>query len=350
MRVLPRLTIAALLPAVGLLAGCGSSETITGPDAEGWRTASPASQGMSGSLLDEAGDFADGFPTMRSLLVVRNGYLVYERYYRGYGRDDRPVLRSVTKSIASLVYGIAFDRGDLPGLDQPVADVFPQFFPPGDSTRRLLTVRHLLTMTSGLSSADADPDTLAVNWVQAFIQAPLLTPPGSAFRYDGAIPHILSGILTESVQQTLAAYADQHLFGPLGISGVTWDAAPEGYTSGYSGIALRPRDLARLGQLFVDGGIWEGNQIVSSGWLEASGRNQAPGGSASAGYGYLWWISGETGYPGFFGAGYGGQYLYVLPAQRVVVVITGDPDVSPDVPIYHRNLVPQFIAPAIRQP
>ena len=345
MRGLPR-ALVILLP---VLSSCGG-ETMLEPAADGWIAASPSSQGMDQSVLEEADELAETFLTMRSFIVVRHGFIVFERYYRGFGPDDRPALRSVTKSIASVAYGVALERGDLPGLDRPVEETFPEYFGPDDEAKRRITVRHILTMTSGLNSSEADPDTLAVSWVKAYLQAPLISEPGAVFRYDGAIPHVLSGMLTASVEKSLAEYTQQHVFDPLGITGVTWESDPEGFTKGFSGIAIRARDMAKIGKLYVQDGMWEGQQLVPSEWVEASSQNQAPGGSASAGYSYLWWISGETGYRGFYGAGYGGQYIYVIPALDVVVVITGDPDVTPEAPIYHGNLVPLFIPRAIRGP
>lgn len=325
-------------------------DSLSAPSAEGWDTASPASQGMIESVLLQADEVAQSFPSIRSLLVVRNGFLVFERYYRGFLAEDRPAIRSVTKSIASLAYGIALDRGDLPGLDQRVEEVFPQYFGPEDDAKRAITVRHLLTMTSGLNSLEADDGTLAVSWIGAYIQAPLISEPGAEFRYDGALPHLLSGMLTEATQLSLSEYMQQHVFAPLDITGVTWETDPEGFTSGFSGITISARDLAKIGLLYLREGMWEGRQIVPREWVEASSQNQAPGGSAAAGYGYLWWLSDESRFDGFFAAGYGGQYIYVIPTLDLVVVITGDPDVSPDIPIFHRNLVPDYIARAVRTP
>jgi CubicO group peptidase (beta-lactamase class C family) len=327
---------------------CGG-DPISPPGPDGWATATPSSQGMDGGLLDDAGDVAADFYSMRSLIVVRHGYIVFERYFRGYGADDRPVLRSITKSIASAAYGIALERGDLPSLDLRVAEVFPQYVAPTDTTRGKITVRHLLTMTSGLNSEQADDAVRDTSWLRAYAEAPIISEPGTTFRYDGALPHLLSGILTARTQMTLADYMGQYLFGPLGITGTTWDEDPQGFTSGFSGLGIRPRELAKIGRLYLQGGMWEGQQVLSQDWVEQAGINQAPGGADTAGYGYLWWISAETGYRAFYGAGYGGQYLYMIPDLDLVVVITGDPDVTPDVPILHRNLIPEYIAPAVRR-
>jgi CubicO group peptidase (beta-lactamase class C family) len=203
-------------------------------------------------------------------------------------------------------------------------------------------------MTSGLSSEGADPAVRDTGWMRAYAGAPIITEPGTTFRYDGALPHLLSGMLTVQTQMSLADYMRVHLFEPLGISGFTWEADPQGFTSGFSGLGIRPRDLAKIGRLYLQGGMWEGRQVLPADWADQAGINQAPGGGDDAGYGYLWWVSGETGHRAFFGAGYGGQYLYIIPDLDLVVVITGDPDVTPDVPIFHRNLIPDYIAPAAR--
>jgi CubicO group peptidase (beta-lactamase class C family) len=328
---------------------CGSEPPISPPGPDGWATATPSSQGMNGDLLDEAGDVAADFYSMRGLVVVRHGYIVYERYFRGYDVNDRPVVRGVVGAITSAAYGIALARGDLDSLDLPLADALPQYVAPDDSVRRRITVRHLLTMTSGLDSEQADEAVEDTSWARAWAQAPIVTEPGTTFRYDGALPHLLSAILTARTQTSLAEYMRVRLFQPLGITGTTWDNAPEGLTSGYSGLGIRAREMAKIGQLYLQGGMWNGQQVLPVEWTEQAGMNHAPGGTAAAGYGYLWWISDETGSSAFFGAGYGGQYLYVIPDLDLVVAITGDPDVTPDVPIFHRNLIPDYIAPAVRQ-
>jgi CubicO group peptidase (beta-lactamase class C family) len=258
-------------------------------------------------------------------------------------------MRSITKSVSSAAYGIALERGDLDSLGLRLADVFPEYVPPADTARARITVRHLLTMTSGLSSEDADDAVRDTSWLRAYAEAPIITPPGATFRYDGALPHLLSGMLTARTRQTLHEYMRQHLFEPLGITGTTWETDPQGFTSGFSGLGIRPRDLAKIGRLYLQGGMWEGQQVLPQAWAEQAGINQAPGGDDTAGYGYLWWISDETGHRAFYGAGYGGQYLYMIPDLDLVIVITGDPDVTPDVPIFHRNLIPDYIAPAVRR-
>jgi CubicO group peptidase (beta-lactamase class C family) len=327
--------------------GCGS-DPVEPSEPDGWETASPASQGMDGDLLDEAGDVAADFHSMRSLVVVRHGFIVYERYFRGFGPNDRPVVRGVVSSISSAAYGIALEQGDLDSLGLRLGDVFPDYVAPDDSVRARITVRHLLTMTSGLDSQQADDAVEDTSWARAWAQAPIVSPPGSTFRYDGALPHLLSAMLTARTQTSLADYMRVHVFEPLGISGVTWESAPEGFTSGFSGLGIRPRDMAKIGQLYLAGGGWNGQPVMPASWAEQAGMNQAPGGNADAGYGYLWWLSGETGHSAFFAAGYGGQYIYIIPELDLVVVITGDPDVTPDVPIFHRNLIPDYIAPAAR--
>jgi CubicO group peptidase (beta-lactamase class C family) len=332
------------------LAACGTDAPTTAlpSGVDGWVTATPASQGMDAGVLQQADEFAAGLPTIRSLLVVRHGLMVFERYYRGFGPDDRPALRSVTKSVASTVYGVALARGDLPGLDQRLDSVFPQHFRTEDSAKRGITVRHLLTMTSGLNSSGADPAIKDTSWVRAYIQAPLISEPGATFRYDGALPHLLSGMFTEQAHVTLADYAREHVFTPLGITAVSWETDPEGYTSGFSGLSIRARDLAKIGQLYLQNGEWGGQQVIPRTWVAQAAVNQAPLGDSTAGYGYLWWISSETGHRAFFAAGYGGQYIYVIPGLDLVVVTTGDPDVTPDAPIYHRSIVSLYIVPAVR--
>jgi CubicO group peptidase (beta-lactamase class C family) len=333
-----------------LTLGCGGDAPLLAPDVtdDGWTTSTPAEMGLDEDLLRQADDLAAGFGSIYSFVVARHGRLVFERYYHGSGRDTRTTMRSVTKSISSTAFGIAIDRGDLASLDQRVDDVLPEYFTPADTAKRRITVRHLLTMTSGLNSDLANPATRDTSWVRAYLESPLETEPGTLFRYDGSLVHILSVMLNRRTGATLADYTRQRLFEPLGIRDVQWASDPQGFTTAASGIGIRARDMAKIGQLLLNGGSWNGVQVVSSAWVGLATRNEAPGGTADAGYGFLWWTTGETGYPSFYAAGYGGQYIYVIPTLEIVVVTTGDPGISPDQPIFHKSLITRFVVPAVR--
>lgn len=316
------------------LALTGCAETLTAPPrvgpvdlAQPWQTANAANLGVDDAGLGRAAERADALERVQSLLVVRQGRLVMERYDDGFGRGDRADVRSVTKSVVSLLTGIALDRGELPGLDATVGDLLPDRVAVVPEAQRGITLRHLLTMTGGW---DWDESTAAGynDWVSSgehigyLLARPLANEPGARFSYNSAAVHLLGVILEEAVGP-LPAYAQEHLFGPSGIGGAEWEPLGLGRVNGGSGIDLRPRDLARIGQLMVQEGRSGDRQVLSSGWVDAATTPAAwrsTSGPLELSYGYLWWT--DEANDAYFAWGFGGQFIYVAPARDLVVVAT----------------------------
>jgi CubicO group peptidase (beta-lactamase class C family) len=274
-------------------------------------------------------------PTAVSLLVVRHGVLVAE----GYARDPEDVdrarpLQSATKSVTSLLVGIARDRGLFADVDAPLADFLPDRFD-ADARKRAITLRHLLTMRSGL---DYGNDVFSLEMEHAvegdplafLLGRPLAWEPGTRFNYQDTDPHLVAGAVAARAGVSLEAFAREHLFAPLGIAPERWLADRAGNTYGPFGVFLTPRQLARLGQLVLQRGVWEGRRVVSEAWLaESTGVQVALAGSGaptdtSADYGYYWWVDAARGV--FYASGHGGQFLLVSPADALVVVMTAEPD------------------------
>ncbi len=258
------------------------------------------------------------FPGLTSLLVARDGRLVFERYYNGVQAADRLPIFSITKSVVSALVGIALADGDLPSIDDRLVDLLPDAFGPETVPRaRSITLRHLLTMTAGFgpnySYVLEDP-------VPTLVNRPLFSAPGTTFGYDSGSSDLLSAVLTRATGMTAAQYAQRHLFGPLGIREPRWPPLTQGVSRGGSGLLLRPRDLLAFGQLYLDGGEWRGRQIVPAAWARAATRTQVRLGGGR-GYGYNWWT--ERGPPRFFAAfGHLGQTIVVFPRLDEVVVLT----------------------------
>lgn len=201
--------------------GCSGERPDYWPT-EDWKTSPPGEQGMdpkSLSMIDL--QVEENFPNIRGVLVVRNGYLVFENYYRGYGKSDHHHVWSVTKSITSILVGIAFKEGKIEDLHQELPRFFPRYFgPKTDPRKKEITLEHLLTMTSGF-----DPDgqyredtrqlMLSENMVRASIEQPLASEPGERFAYNEGNPHLLSAILTKRTDENALGYAHEKLFGPL---------------------------------------------------------------------------------------------------------------------------------------
>ena len=346
----------------------------------GWRTAPPAEAGMDPKVLAVLDTNVAYHPQLRSLLVVRHGYLVYERYWHGDARTGQEAF-SVTKSFTSALVGIALGDHHLQGLDQTVGELLAAHLP-ADADPRLakVTVAQLLTMTSGLAcdapGPDCDGELLpgllqSRDWVRHILERKLVTKPGTTFAYSNASSHLLSAIVADTTGRSTLAFARAKLFAPLGIhtehvfqpvgaafptpaqeraserAKVAWVTDPQGYHSGFAGLQLPARDLAKLGYLYLNGGRWDGVQVVPAGYVRASTQRQShpPAGAAPLdGYGYQWWVTSDHGHPSFLAHGLGGQFIQVIPDLDLVVVITSDAENGRD---DAQQLVGEAIIPAV---
>jgi CubicO group peptidase (beta-lactamase class C family) len=326
----------------------------------GWRTAAPDQQGIDPAVLDDLDTAVpDIYPQMRSVLVIRHGYLVYERYWQGFTVSDGHDSRSVAKSFVSALVGIALRDRHLESLDQTVEELLAEHLPSNADPRlRLASVKQLLAMTSGLPSDDSSlggddqiSDRLfrSRDWVRHILGQRLESNPGESFAYSSATSHLLSAIVADATGQSTLAFAQAELFGPLGITTdhaleltvsrwpvtqaelkafeqakVAWPRDPQGYHFGGAFLKLPARDLAKLGYLYLNGGRWDGTQVVPADYVRASTQPQSDPGALD--YGYQWWVTDNYGYDSFRAQGYGGQLIQVIPDLDLVVVITSDPD------------------------
>ena len=297
----------------------------------GLPAAPPEAVGLDPVRLDAAARYvARDLPHVTSLLVARRGCLAFERYF-GIQAGEAQDLQSVTKSLVSLLVGIALDRGLLTSLDQPVLPLLPGAGDPSDCRWRQVTLRHLLTMTSGLPSELTDPAyddawVKSADPVRFALAQPLVAAPGSTFHYSNAGAHLLGAALAGAAGQDLAAFAQEALWTPLGIATPHWPRDPQGRPFASGGLHLTPRDLLRLGQLVLQRGEWAGQQWVSRAWVEEATRPHLPGYEWMEGlpeYGLLWWVAREGHTEGWYATGYGGQYLAVFPELELVAVMTG---------------------------
>jgi CubicO group peptidase (beta-lactamase class C family) len=330
-----------------------------------WKTDPPEAQGMDSTVLAKIDDYiADAFPTLLSLLIVRHGSLVFEHYYQGCHAGDSVNVKSVTKSIVSSLVGIALREHSLASLDQRLMEFFPRDFPAGgDPRKRAITLRHLLTLRSGLSWAESSAESLPAlfasdNWVRHGLSLPLVYAPGEVFAYSTLDVHLLSAVLTQVTGMSTLAFANRSLLGPLGSRATAWATDPQGNSIGGSELYLTPRDLAKVGYLYLRRGRWEDTLLIQEEYLEASTCTQVfPGGSVVVPdtYGYLWWVSTVGPYASFYAIGYGGQTIYVIPALDVVLITTARWDVPADLGAGPRtfllvhDLAEQFVLPAVAQ-
>jgi CubicO group peptidase (beta-lactamase class C family) len=331
---LPTTGATALLAAA--LSGCLADEPLKRPldlaprtIASDWPVSTPEAQGMDPQDLARAYELfasADRFQTARSLLVVRNGVLVAE----AYPRDERHLhslqhVKSVSKSVTSLLFGIARDQGRFPDLDAPLHQSLPRELRV-DADKQRITLRHALTMRSGIDYLNDVQTTELMtarpaSSLQFVLDRPLRSPPGARFHYHDGDPHLVGAAIQASTGQDLLEFARRNLFEPIGIREARWERHRDGAYYAAYGVWLRPRDMARIGQLVLQKGVWDGRRVVSEEWLALSTAvlvNQA-----EAPYGMYWWV--RPGVRALSAAGHGGQYIYVVPGKRLVIVMTAEP-------------------------
>jgi CubicO group peptidase (beta-lactamase class C family) len=296
-----------------------------------WPVAAPEEVGMDSNALAELlesiqaqGDAID------SVLVARDGRLVLDAYFDPFRAGLRHELRSCTKSVTSMLVGIAIGERFIPGVERPVVGFFPgRTIANLDGRKRAMRLENLLTMTTGLDWEEDIPYWAPQNSfsrmvgspdpVQFFLDTPMSVDPGTRFSYNTGSSHLLSAILQQATGERAFDFARSRLFAPLGISDVSWAADVRGVNFGGTLLQMRPRDLARLGELYRRGGAWEGRRLVPRAWIRDSTRPRVMA-TESLGYGYQWWLPPSGGYDA---RGYGGQLLWVLPKQRLVIVMTG---------------------------
>jgi CubicO group peptidase (beta-lactamase class C family) len=292
---------------------------------DGWEISTPGQEGFSEEGLNEVyNNFysEDLYPAIYSLLIVRNGKLVAEAYCRDKKDRDRfHSIQSATKSITSLLVGIAIDQGLIDSVNQKVYDYIPEYFD-DDVNKREISIRDVLTMETGLDF-DNDKHTVElINWkgstLEYVLHKNLIFTPGTDWYYGDGNPQLLSGVIQKVTGKTEEEFARENLFEPLNISIYQWEKAADGLTIGAVGLWLRPRDMAKIGKLMVQDGMWEGRQIVSPDWIAESTRRQ----SSHQNYGYYWYPWEEE--DAYFAAGHGGQLIYVVPDQQLSIVITAD--------------------------
>jgi len=325
----------------------------------GWKTSIPEKQGMDSAKLLIADEFIQNrLPDAYSLLVVKNGYLVFEKYYSWGSREKYAVVHSVTKSFTSALIGIALDKGYLNSVDQKLVDFFPEYITDeSDPMKKEISLRHLLTMSAGFKWNDRGPSMrnwyLSSNWVKSAIQLPQENTPGDIFNYNSSTSHLLSAILSKSSETSTLDFAKQYLFEPLGIQSAYWHVDQQGYNIGGFGLGLSARDLAKFGFLYLNNGYWNGQSIVSEIWVKESTSQQIQAVSHSIygefQYGYQWWVKKVDGCKSYRAWGRRGQFIVVVPELDLVIAVTSNP-VQPHPPTsIHYNPLFDLVATAVQR-
>lgn len=296
---------------------------------QGWQNANPEEQGFSSAQLAEALlAIRDHGINVHSITIVRNDKLILDAYFYPYDGQTYHEIASVTKSIMTTLIGIAADQGIL-NLDDRIVSFFPdRRIANRGLLKNIITVRQLAGMTSGLACIPSNNEqTLtemgsAPDWVQFALDLKVAHIPGTRFNYCSPGMHLLSAILQQVTGMQAAEFARLYLFEPLGITDFLWEADPDGYSDGWAGLYMHPRDLAKIGYLMLHQGRWGDQQIVSPDWVGDATRFQKKTGQGDN-YGYGWWVPPSDQYVEFAAEGRGGQYIRVIPQLNMVIVTTG---------------------------
>jgi CubicO group peptidase (beta-lactamase class C family) len=335
-------------------AACGGSSTAPSAGPPPTATLTPIAQTaewpastLDAEHLDAArlGDLAfrirrGDYGRVASVLVARHGRLVFEEYFNGWSAGQPHTMQSVTKSVVSLVAGVAAASGRL-SLDDPVTRFFPSYQPIAnlDARKAALTVRDLLTMRTGLDWVE-DPyagsplqrlNDCRCDWIRFVLDWRMREPPGTRWEYVSGGVILAGAIVGAATGARLDQFADAALFGPLGASPVSWaQGLPDGLPHGGGGLYLRPRDAAKIGELMLDQGRWQGRQVVDPAWIQEStvrvDRGLRVWGGRSFDYARLWWMTSDGAGDIVTASGALGQWIFVAPRQQLVVVSTADDD------------------------
>lgn len=298
---------------------------------QGWRVSTAEAQGMDSESLAQAFDYIrqNQIP-IHSLLIVRNGYVVLDAYFYPFQEGQVHDAASMTKSITSTLIGVAIGEHKLSSVRQPVLALFPERnIGNRDSRKERMTIEHLLTMTSGLDCHVEHAEiTLrqmdqSEDRVQFMLDLPMRDEPGSKFEYCSGGMHLLSGIISQATGSSALEFARRELFQPLGIEDAIWPADPQGVSHGWGDLHLQPRDMAKIGYLWLHQGRWEGRQIVPAEWMQAATQAHSHPNFGSGEYGYGFWVYPKRNPPEYEALGRGGQRVSILPGRNLVVVFTG---------------------------
>ena len=295
---------------------------------------------------------------IHSVLIARNGKFVLEEYFYQYDRDKLHQLRSATKSIVSALVGIALDKKLIKSKEEMVLSFFPEYELKNLSPeKRAITIEHLLMNASGLDCNDSDQSSpgnevkmgTSPDWVKFILDLPSVEPPGQTGRYCSGGVILLGRIVEKASNQKLPTFASENLFGKLNISTFKWNFSPDNSSSeDFCQLQFRPRDMMKIGLLYLNEGRWHGEQVISPEWVKASlSKHSRVNGTD---YGYLWWrqwlnVNG-TRVDGVTAKGNGGQRIYLWPDHNMVVVITAG---SYNEPSAADELQIKYILPAVRK-
>jgi CubicO group peptidase (beta-lactamase class C family) len=321
--------------------------------------------------LDLALDAGERYDKLvKSVVATVDGQLVYERYSPDSGPEVTHNVYSVTKSVMSMLIGIAIDDGAIAGVDQTMAQLLPSYVPIMAPGVGQVTLEQVLTMTGGILDDDtADTSFTDVpDWVTDILSTPLKQPAGTGFAYSSRGSHLLAAILQQATGQPVLDFARGRLFDRMGIAtqpadqshvpisdlpaydlapGFGWSTDPQGLNLGFSDLKITAPDMVKLGQLYLNGGKWQGQQLVPAAWVATSTTNRLTDGVPNSGYGYQWWVFDSGRHSAFAAMGHAGQMIQVVPDLGLVVAVSCLDDPARFDGASFASMVETYVIPAI---
>jgi CubicO group peptidase (beta-lactamase class C family) len=308
---------------------------------------------------------SDYFRQIRGVVVLKGGRILYENYFNGASRETLQDIRSAGKSITSALVGIAFDKGYLTDLDQPLLSFFPEYDRKTnwDSQKDSIAISHTLSMSIGLDLSDGsyeegsygNVESYGVNWITDILSKPMAFDPGSMFDYSSGAVSLCGPVIRRASGMTVPVFADSFLFKPLGITNYQWTTFPDGHVCTSGSFWMRAIDFAKIGQLYLQRGQWDGQQLISGDWIELSTQERfVPAPWIKIGYGYYWWR--EEYYLDnrviecFYAQGNGGNRVHVFPSDNLVIAITSSAYSQNYMFDQVRMMINTFILPASTAP
>lgn len=309
---------------------------------DSWKISTPTAQNMSMKQLETMKKYIkDNNFAIDTILIVKNGYIVFEEYFNPKYNETTPhPIFSCTKSVISTFIGIAIDKGYIESLDQKILDFFPnQTFNNQDPRKENITVQHLLTMTSGLEWNEWDvpydnPNNSlrqlfsSSNWIQDILDKPMIADPGTVWNYNTGEFHLLSALLLNATHLQgiqLEEFITNSIGVPMGSKNVIWEVDPQGIPKGGSGLHLTPREMAKFGFLYLNNGTWDNQQLITKDWITLSTTNYSRT-NAKSDYGHGWWMNPELNL--YYASGFAGQLIIPVPNYDMVVVFTSFDEVN----------------------
>jgi CubicO group peptidase (beta-lactamase class C family) len=338
------------------MVGCGpSKEDLKAVDytplpGDDWEVSTPKEQGLDPMLVAELYHNAAELETLYGLLVIKNGYLIAEDYFNEGSIDQVSNRQSATKSFTSSMVGVALDQGCLSSVDQKMMEFFPEFAGQIDDPRKeQITIRDLLQMRAGYPWEETTPPYFEIlffsepwpySLIPHLVDFPLVSDPGTEFQYSNLMSHLLGVIVQRACDTDLKSFAQENIFTPIGVEVGDWYLEADNYNTGWMGILITARDMAKFGLLYLNEGEYEGKQVLSADWIRDSLQRYSEGMNFSGwipgitsyygsfrdlGYGYQWWSARAGDHYFNYASGHGGNYIVLLDELDMVIVTTAYP-------------------------